>query len=304
MIDELPRPGAWQGENGTGNPKHPVRQLCNKPPVYEFAAPIKGSYPPRYDFAYWMEGVHPHFHLRGFLRVLRQSAGTFFQIWALQIECAVGLLAFLFISYGQRESLRRLLQEWYLWAPPVIACAMYSVVLVEPRYVAPFILLCWIAGFSSVLGAEVDVPRRVAFAVVLAIFAVVGVRVVKSSVSNLAVALTKQENVNWQIAQSLQRMGVRRGDKVSDLAIDSHVQWARLAGVTIVSEIPFGEELTYWSASPEERDKVLQLLAGTGARVLVTADPPVASMDKDWIPLGNTGFYARWLPPAGISMKR
>jgi hypothetical protein len=38
------------------------------------------------------------------------------------------------------------------------------------------------------------------------------------------------------------------------------------------------------------------LLAGTGATVLVTADPPFCAVDQNWIPLGNTGYYARRLP--------
>ncbi len=98
MIDQIPQPFFWQGENNTGTPKHPVRQLLSKPRLYEYAVPVGGTYPPAYDTSYWMEGVRPHFGLRGFLRVLRQSAGTYFQTWLLQLEFSVALLFFLILA--------------------------------------------------------------------------------------------------------------------------------------------------------------------------------------------------------------
>jgi len=94
MIDQIPQPFFWQGEDATGTPKHPVRQLLSNPRLYEFATPVGGTYPPAYDTSYWMEGVRPHFSLRGLLRILRQSAGTYFQIWLLQLEFGVGLFFF------------------------------------------------------------------------------------------------------------------------------------------------------------------------------------------------------------------
>jgi 4-amino-4-deoxy-L-arabinose transferase-like glycosyltransferase len=296
MIDELPRPGAWQGENGTGTPKHPVRQLLSQPHIYEYARPISESRPLSFDWSYWMEGIRPRFRLIGLLKVLRQSSGTFFQILLLQIECAVGLFALLFLPYQQSARMRPLFREWYLWAPPSIACLAYVVVHVESRLVAPFVLLCWISGFSCVLSATAKIPKRVALAVVFAVLAVIGLRVAKNSVSNLAAALAKQENVDWQVSQSLQQMGLHPGDKVSNLGLTGRVNWARLASLTVISEIPFGDEKAYWTATPQEKLKVLQLLAGTGAIVLITADPPFCAVDQNWIPLGNTGFYARRLP--------
>src|SRR5712692_2622398 len=111
------QPFFWQGEDGTGTPSHPVRQLLQKPRLFEFATPISGTYPPAYDLSYWMEGVRPHFSLTGQLRVLRQSAGTFFQIWFAQVEYGVALLALLFLAYGKPGWGLLLRKQAYLWAP-------------------------------------------------------------------------------------------------------------------------------------------------------------------------------------------
>ncbi|MGB7603709.1 MAG: hypothetical protein WBM24_25650, partial [Candidatus Sulfotelmatobacter sp.] len=65
----LVNPGApqvhWQGQPvGSGTPKHTTRQVLEDPPVYEFAEPVAGTYPPWYDPSYWNEGVRPSFRLR------------------------------------------------------------------------------------------------------------------------------------------------------------------------------------------------------------------------------------------------
>ncbi|HEY0098831.1 MAG TPA: hypothetical protein VGB76_07745, partial [Pyrinomonadaceae bacterium] len=45
----------WQGDaaGATGTPTHPTRKLFDSPAVYEFAAPVSGTYPPWYDPTYW-----------------------------------------------------------------------------------------------------------------------------------------------------------------------------------------------------------------------------------------------------------
>ena len=296
MIDRIPQPFFWQGEDATGTPKHPVRQLLSKPRLYEFAAPVGGTYPPAYDISYWMEGVRPHFVLRGLLKVLRQSAGTFFQIWVLQIEYGVALLFFLILACRKLEWKLLLLQQSYLWIPPLVGCSAYAIVMVEHRYVASFVLLLWIGAFSSLLGSALEIRRRVVLALILAVLAVTGLRVVKSMGSDLAAILAKPENVNWQVAQGLRVIGLHPGDKISGLSLTAEVHWARLAGVKIVSEIPFGDGTTFWIEDAESKRRVFQLFADTGAKVVVTKDPPPSAANEGWIPLAKTGFYAHHLP--------
>ncbi len=297
MIDRIPQPFFWQGEDATGTPKHPVRQLLSKPRLYEFATPVGGTYPPAYDISYWMEGVRPHFSLRGFLKILRQSAGTYFQVWLLQLEFGVALLFFLTLAYQKPEWKLRLSQQSYLWIPPLIGCSAYAIVLVEHRYVAPFILILWIAAFSCVLSTQADISRRVALSLVLGVLLVTGLRIAKSMTSDFAAILSRQENVNWQVAEGLHALGVHPGDKISCISLIPEVHWARLAGVKIVSEIPLGDGGIFWSAVPEEKRKVFEVFAATGAVAVVTKDPPVGDIKEGWIPLGNTSLYAYRLAP-------
>jgi 4-amino-4-deoxy-L-arabinose transferase-like glycosyltransferase len=297
LIDDIPHPFFWQGEDGTGTPKHPVRKLLDKPQLFEFATPISGTYPPIYDWSYWMEGVRPHFSPSGEFRALRQSAGTFFLIALNQLEYGVVLLVLLYLGWGNRDWFLQLRERPYVWMPALIACLSYAIVLVENRYVAPFLPFLWLAAFSSFLCTATHLSRRAAIALVLAAVSVTGLRVTKSAVSDIAASFSHRQNLDWAVAQELRGMGVMPGDKVSGLSRVAEAHWARLAGVKIVSEIPLGDEGIFWSAAPDEKRRVLKVFAATGATAVITRNPPLGATAEGWIPLGNTTFYAYRLPP-------
>ncbi|HEY7161744.1 MAG TPA: hypothetical protein VH815_10820, partial [Acidobacteriota bacterium] len=54
----------WRGTPGFGKPEHPTRKIFDAPPVYEFATPVGGTYPPWYDPTYWYDGIQAHFNLK------------------------------------------------------------------------------------------------------------------------------------------------------------------------------------------------------------------------------------------------
>ncbi|MGC1482990.1 MAG: hypothetical protein WA789_04280, partial [Candidatus Acidiferrum sp.] len=277
--------------------RHPVRKLLTKPRLYEFATPIAGTYPPSYDPSYWMEGAKPRFSLKGQLRVLRQSAGTLFKCVVDQIEYAVGLLFLLFLlDHPQWPA--RLRRQWFLWLPPLLACISYSLVLVEGRYIAPFLLLMWVAAFSFAVGSTPKFSSRNVSALALAILSITTLRVAKSTASDFLTVLAKQENADFEVAEALHVLGIHPGDKAASMARMGDVHWARLAGIKIVSEIPLGEENAFWTADDSEKAKVFDALASTGARVLVTKDAPPSAAREGWIPLAGTGFCAYRLATA------
>jgi len=115
--------------------------------------------------------------------------------------------------------------------------------------------------------------------------------------SDFGAILSNQENVNWQVAEGLHALGVHPGDKISCISLTAEVHWARLAGAKIVSEIPLGDGGIFWSAAPEEKRKVFEVFAATGAVAVVTKDPPAGDIKEGWIPLGNTSLYAYRLAP-------
>jgi hypothetical protein len=295
FINPIAQPQFWQGDAQSGSPKHPTRKILSDPDVFEFATPVGGSHPPSYDLSYWMDGVRPHFNIRGELRVLRQSVGTFFLIFVIQCEFALGIIVFLLLQERRRECLALIWRLWPLWWPPAMGCLAYSLVLVEPRYVASFLVFLVLAAFAVVARQSPATSKRVAFAIVLGVLSVTGIKSTKYFVSDLA-AMAHQQNVYWQAAQSLHQLGIQPGDRVAVIAGNSVGHWARLAGVKIVAELPLGQDDIFWRADRQTQDRVYAALAITGSRVIVVKDPPLDATRDGWRQLGDTTYYARLLP--------
>jgi len=296
IIDGVEQPAFWQGENSTGAPVHPIRLIFTQPRVFEFATPIRGTYPPVYDWSYWLEGMKPHFDLRGQLRALRQSFGTFFLFFLGQTEYAVGFAVLFFQLRDRGRWMEAVRRHAFLWIPALIALAAYAVVLVEGRYIAPFLPLLWLAAFASAVSSRQGISQRMLMAVVLATTCFTGVRLFKSAVSDAAAISSKQENTNWVIASGLRAQGVHPGDPVSAIGGIAGGYWARLAGVRIVSEVPLGDERLFWAADSQTKSRVLAALSGTGARVVIAANAPANAENEGWVPLGTTSFCVKRLP--------
>lgn len=296
-VSRIPRPFFWQGENGSGTPIHPTREIFRNPSIFEFATPVAGSYPPAYDPSYWMEGATPHFHLGGQLSVFRQSAGSFFLIVMNQLEFLVGMLTLFLFARKWRETILGLQRTWFLWIPAALACSAYALVLVEPRYVAPFLPLLWLSFFltasCSITSAE---GAKVRVAVVLAVVSVTGLKLAKSVVSDSLAAFSRQENISVEVAKSLHGFGVSAGDKVAGVSLAAEAHWARLAGVTIVAEIALGDDTLFWSATPKRKQEVFEKLSATGATAVVARNAPPGAISEAWTRLGSTDYYARLLP--------
>ena len=293
FVNPIEQPQFWQGDSQSGVPKHPTRKILSNPGVFQFSTP-DGEWHPRYDLSYWMDGVRPHFNVRGQLRILRQSVGTFFVIFLAQLEFAVGLIIFLLLREQRRDCLSSARDIWPLWLPPLVGCAAYSLVLVEPRYVAPFLVFLWLAAFAVVARRSGSISKRVALAIVLGVFCVTGIKTTKYFVSDLA-AMGHQENVYWQVAQNLNSLGIQPGDRVAMMGGKAGAHWARLAGVKIVAELPLGQDDIFWRADRATQARVYAAFASTGSRVLVVKDPPADVTRDEWRQLGNTPYYARLL---------
>jgi hypothetical protein len=284
----------WEGGNGTGTPVHPLRKLLERPNLYEFATPLNASYPPYYDISYWMEGAVAHFRPRAQLAIFRQSAGTYYLIWAEQAAFSVGLLALIFAVRRPWDYFGSLLKLWYVWFPSLMACIAYSLVLTEERYVASFVLVLWIAAFFAIALGSQPKDRPLIAAVVLAMCCVSGVRMAKSMTSDLIAIRSDpatRENVDWDVAQALHAVGIIPGDRVAGLALMGDAHWARLAGIRVVAEIPLGQDFIFWNADDVLRQRVMAAFLRTGARAIVVKGPLTYAEKTQWKQLANTNYY-------------
>jgi hypothetical protein len=247
-----------------------------------------------YDSSYWKDGMEIHFHPVNQLKVLRQSAGTFFLIFLIQLEFVVGLAVLVFCDVGARDWLSVTFRQWFFWFPAAAACLGFASVLVEGRYVASFLVVLWLAAFASSLASPSVASKRVAVAVVLAVTFVTGVKTLKYAVTD-ALVVHKQVNENWEAAQKLKELGVHPGDRVALIGVLAEQHVLRLANVKAVAELRYRDERKFWTGDASLQDTVFAAFAATGSKIVVAAHAPVTAVKEGWIRLGNTDYYARSL---------
>ena len=294
-------------------PVHPTRKVLEEPATYEYGSdPVGGTYPPFFDPTYWHEGVKAHFDVRGQLRVLRWSAAVG---WRLFVTDGAFLLfgAFVLLSVGWRGwsvLLRDLILRSDLILPFLAALAMYSLVLLSPRYVAVFALLFWIGIFSSVRLPDSGAMRRLAWSVPIALLLMFALRLGPESYSLLSTAREQmaapvRAHTLWQVAQGLRRLGVQPGDKVAQIGYAAPAYWARLARVRIVGEtlaehqsfalVPGVERL--FEPDGSMKAEAIKAFSGMGAKVVVSTRPPPRLREHGWTELGEgTEWYGYVLP--------
>ena len=287
----------WQGEPaGTGTPAHPTRKALTDPPIYEFAEPVAGSYPPWYDPSYWYEGIRPHFSLKGQLWVLFRSANLYLKLFSRSGALYVLFVALILVvrKAGQWEwGVKRL---WLVWLPSTATLAMYALVLVEQRYVSPFalMLLLWILSSARISTNDGGVLRkRTVPAVILALALAIAWPVTR----DLREVIANRPYEHWEVAAGLHNLGIPPGTHVGLIASGSGWYWAHLAGVRIVAEIPWKDQARLLAADSVKKQEVLRRFSELGAKAVVTKNAAVAKSMDGWQEIGQTHYYV-WLPVA------
>lgn len=289
----------WQGQPpGSGVPKHPVRKILDQPPVYEYAAPIGGSYPLWYDHSYWYDGVHPHLEIRRQLNVIHIGLRDYFDMFFVQLGClVVGFLVLLMCGPSLRSFLGDFLRAIPLWGPAVAGFGMYALVHVEPRFLSGFVILLWASCFAGLRMSEPKMSSVVVRGVVIAVLAVLGLQIAIEVGHTASESLFKQGYPDWEVAKRLNQMRIAPDGKVSYIgdALTDHV-WAHLAGVTLVSEVPLRGVPSFWAASQDLRSNVYDLFARTGAKAVITTNVPPELEVDGWQQVGGTKYYILQLP--------
>ena len=260
----------WQGEPpGTGTPQHVSRRLFDQPAVFEFADPGRGTYPVWFDPVRWNQGLEARFDLRAQLRALGFNAWLYLLLFASRADLLIvwPLLAWIGVRRGLLERLR---QAWFLWVPALAALAMHALVHFESRHVAVYLVLLWTAAFASLRFSPFPHVRRLATAAVIALALSTAVSLGRQFPEELRRIRERADRVYGQVAQELERLGARPGDRI---AIFGDALWnssaARLARVQVTAEMPTDQLAAYWSAAPEKRAELRERLAAAGIAYVI-----------------------------------
>jgi hypothetical protein len=289
----------WQGgDRGTGTPKHPTRKIFDSPPVYEFATPVGGTFPPWYDQSYWYEGVRPRFDLKEQLAVLHSSVTAYAAIFSDQAGLLTGFLALILLGGRGWSLLSDLAKQWHLLVPTLAALTMFGLVNVETRYVGTFVVLLWVGLFSAVSIANSPISKKLISCLAVAMAIALGIQCARGAARDLITVIHRPANVQWEVAEGLHRLGIRPGDKVASIGWGFGTYWARLARVSVVAEISYSDGQprdSFWASTCDAKSQVIEKFAHTGAKVIV-AKVPVQVCPSCWTKIGETGYYVFFLP--------
>jgi hypothetical protein len=288
----------WQGEPpGTGTPKHPTRKILETPPVYEYASPVVGTYPPWSDPSYWYDGVRPHFELKGQLNATWLAFDRYFELFRQLGSLFAGFAMLLLWGDHLRTVFKHLVSAAFLWVPALVGLAMYALIHVESRFLGGFLILLWAAAFSAIRIPRTEVGTRVSRCVILTIVLLLDVQIAWSVGHSVVRLASFRAPADLEVAHELNHAGIAPGDKVAfvGFALPDHY-WARLAGVSIVAEVYHDGVASFWGARPELKALVLNLFAKSGAKAVVAKDVPPMLLVDGWRQVDATSYFVLVFP--------
>jgi len=257
----------WRGDPpGTGTPLHPTRKLFDHPAVYEFNGPLRSSYPPWFDPTYWNDGLSPTFR---FGTVARHVLHELFVLGTMLLHPTAWLVGMFLILLGSdlKETLRGVAIYWYLIVTAAVAFTLFSLTVVQGRFLPPWELLIWGSVLASVRLRPATAPlcRWLAALVSLALNAAVAYMVYGESIHGFHNDATAE----YVTAEGLKQMGLQPGTKVGAIGFDMDAHWPYLARLDVVAEIGTDETCLFWSEPPAVQTQVLEKFTQAGASVVV-----------------------------------
>lgn len=229
---------AWFVAKSIDQPAASRSFLSEDPHVLDLRHTAPGTYPIHYDATVFTGGINPRFEPGLQTRTLIMNTGLFLRMnptpWL-----ALALLAFLTLCAKPTEFVFRPSGILLVWSASAIA--VYLFVLVQPRYVAAFWLVCGL-GFASALRAS---THRVFFqGFVAALGACLIVQVTNAAVLDLGRSLRTRQASSVELverqAQLLREQGLQDGDAIMYVG-PSAFEWAsyvsKHAGLRILAEV-------------------------------------------------------------------
>jgi 4-amino-4-deoxy-L-arabinose transferase-like glycosyltransferase len=293
----------WQGDPLNDIvPAHPSRVVHQSPPVYEFGEPIGGTYPISIDPSYWYEGINVPINSKALLVPLYTSGlyylDLFFQKQGILVAC---VLALYFMGYKTKQTRFEILNRWALVIPAVIAFGLYGLVLVASRYIGVFVLLFWADILANIRLPDTGHNRSwlkalsgiaaIGLLANIVMFNLDGFNRLNPSLEADPVVPAASPARPLAVAQALQDLDVRPGDKVGVIGYAYDSSWARLARVRIVAEMLEADAMELWRGDEALQQEVLQSFASTGVRAVVAEYVPAYARLNDWHQVGNSNYF-------------
>lgn len=282
----------WQGNEKTGEkPLHPTRKIYNLPNIYEFSTPINGTYPPWVNPVYWYKGVNVHFDFIRQISAIAAGLEKYIQLFLYkQGAILIGIILLFYLS--GKKVLHNLRKVWFLILPSLFSLFMFSLVHVEERYIAAFLVVFWSALFMTVKVENSKFNKKILTSVpTISAIVLLLVSYTTTVVEIYYWNKNGSEHIEYNIAKSLKELGVKEGDKVATIGyqVPESQYWARVGRFKVVSEIVKKDANSFWASV--QKGRIYSAFSSTGAKVLVAKEAPSYYEEFGWKRLGNSKSY-------------
>jgi hypothetical protein len=269
----------WQGgPPSAGAPVHPTRQLSASPPAYEFATPLRATYPPWYDPSYWYEGVRVQAAPLVQARIAFGYLPRIFELHAALLLIVVATIVA--VRVRGRALAGAMRRGWFLIVPGMAALVMYSTVLLDTRYVAPFAVMVWV---GVLLTLEPFLPTNYRRGLWVGAATVLTIAALSNLTPRLRALLPGQRDAQGEYATFVLQSGVRPGDELALIGDGQYAYWARLARVRLVAEVPSRAADDFWTSGRERRRALLDAFRRAGAVAVVAPNATPGLDSLGWL---------------------
>lgn len=285
----IPVHAGWMGQpNSSGTPVHPPRLIHSDPPVLEFKDTVGGTYPLWYDPSYFHQGIQVKVDIRKQISVVVKSLTSL--RWAFG-SALYPLLAGLFVLAGS-VSPRQVwsgLSRSVLLSWSIVAFAMFAMVTIEPRYIAAFMVLFWLAIYDAFSPGRLRAVARGAIGVTAVCILLFQVHALSRT------AAASGTSPHLVVANELERLGLHAGDEIATVGSGFEAFYAHLAGLRIVANIGWAGDDRTVDEHPQTlndakldaiRDKLVQL----HIKAIVSEENHVVSARHEWHSIDRTGY--------------
>ena len=274
--------------NGAPLPYFPGSVVFSQPTIYKVQTQPHITYLPWYDPARFYKSRRASFQLHGQIAAVEKNL-IWLRTWLL-ITLGPMSVSTVSLLLGSGAVMLTILRRYSAIVMPVLVTfAMYGLIFIRtPRYIAAVTVLLFAIALVSVRFEPTDIRLlRGILGAGLVIFAVVSLPGV---VDVITAAFSSHPDPMIEVAEGLERSGIRNDTHVATVGPAIYAYWARLARVNLAAEIWNDGVPQFWSADPVRRREMLCVIANSGVSVIV-GDPPQNINLDSWEPLGSGGFW-------------
>ncbi len=259
-----------------GDPLFPGLVLNDSPRTVQYQYGVQVTRPLTFDVTYWTIGVQPELAIKGllvlfsqnFAEVFVQSPWLFFIIAWYLLKIKLGSVKF--------TPVMPMSVQLVLVVLGVLGVALFALVAMEPRYVAPFVCcfsvgLCLSVRTLPTYGWKHKLMSWSSYGLASVLILFVLDSAIDQSYRGLVSTPKKasykesfEENV--AVRETLGKNNILPGDKIAVIG-SPPFQWARMAGLKITGEILYQEE--FLKADRLQRSLAIESLRKAGYRAVI-----------------------------------